>query len=50
MLNHSVVSDPGQPYGLTGCVRLCLPLGDPPGSSVHGVLEARILVGCYALL
>ena len=22
----------------------------PPGSSVHGILQARMLVGCYALL
>ena len=43
VLSRSVVSDPRQPYGLIGCVRLYLPLGDPPGSSVHGILEARIL-------
>ena len=32
MLNHSVVSDSLRPYGRS-----------PPGSSVHGILQARIL-------
>ena len=38
------------------CVKLCLTLGNPmdcilPGSSVHGILQARILEwGCHFLL
>ena len=33
------------------CPMLCDPLNcSPPGSSVHGILQARILECCYALL
>ena len=33
------------------CPNLCDPVGcSPPGSSVDGILQARILVGCHALL
>ena len=33
------------------CPTLCNPMHcSPPGSSVHGILQARILVGCHFLL
>ena len=33
------------------CPTLCNPMdGSPPGSSVHGILQARILVGSHSLL
>ena len=33
------------------CLTLCNPMnGSPPGSSVHGILQARRRVGCHALL
>ena len=33
------------------CLILCNPMDcNLPGSSVHGILQARILVGCHALL
>ena len=36
---------------LQSCLTLCNPMDcSPPGSSVHGILYARIPVGCYALL
>ena len=36
---------------LQSCPTLCYPMdSSPPGSSVHGVLQARILVGCQAFL
>ena len=38
---------------MLSCVQLCNPIDyGPPGSSVHGILQARILtgVGCHSLL
>ena len=37
---------------IQSCLTLCNPMdGNPPGSSVHGILQARILgVGCHSLL
>ena len=36
---------------LQSCPTLCNPMDcSPPGSSVHGILQARILEGCHALL
>ena len=37
---------------LQSCPTLCHPLCSPPGPSVHGILQARILegMGCQALL
>ena len=37
---------------LQSCPTLCHPLCSPPGPSVHGILQARILegMGCHALL
>ena len=33
------------------CLTLCNPMHcSPPGTSVHGILQARILVGCHFLL
>ena len=33
------------------CLTLCDPMGcSPPGSSVHEILQARILVSCHSLL
>ena len=33
------------------CLTLCNPMnGSPPGSSVHGILQARRRVGCHSLL
>ena len=36
---------------LQSCLTLCKPMDcSPPGSSIQGILHARILVGCHALL
>ena len=36
---------------LQSCLILCDPMDcSLPGSSVHGILQARILVGCHVLL
>ena len=36
---------------LQSCLTLCDPIDcSPPGSSVHGILQARMGVGCHALL
>ena len=36
---------------VTSVMSLCNPMDySPPGSSVHGILQARILEGCHALL
>ena len=36
---------------LQSCPTVCDPMDcSPPGSSVHGILQARISVGCHALL
>ena len=36
---------------LQSCPTLCDPMDcSPPGSSVHGISQARILVGCHFLL
>ena len=36
---------------LQSCPTLCDPMDNsPPGSSVHGILQARILENCHSLL
>ena len=46
MLNCSVVSDSLQPHGQRSLVGY----NSLPGSSVHRILQARILEGCHAFL
>ena len=45
MLSRSVMSDSLQPHGQRSLVGYNY---SPPGSSVHGILQARILEGCHA--